>query len=225
MFNNLHFCFHCKYQGKALKAPKTEITPPTDFDLTDKHKGTAVTEMANGEASFMNSGGVHFNVIHIDTFLQQIINRDFMKCHNRVCDYLIVSPEDSADSVIGLAELTMADSLDNFEKPIVDKKNGNVIFPKGKSDKGPVQLASTLKALSEIDCIANEFKKYNRRFCAFFYRLNEDSKKFSAVNAFSRGASVIASATSGEGAKLSNPEINDLGFDFYRVQYPTQFRI
>ncbi|MDE6071337.1 MAG: hypothetical protein K2G53_02160 [Muribaculaceae bacterium] len=225
IFSNLHRCFVCNYGGKDLNPPVSEISPDTDFDLTDKSEISAIADVSRGEAAFQNSSNRNYTIIHIDSFLRQLGGRNFMKGNSRVCDYMLVSDHNTKNSVIVFAELTTADSIENLEKPILDKKTRNVIFARGKSEKGPTQLAATLKTLSNITCIADEFKKFNRRFCVFFYRINSNLTKFSSVKAFSRGASAISTATSTTGAKLSYPEINNLGFDFYRVEYPTQFRI
>lgn len=225
IFDNLHMCYPCLYNGKALNPPIKERSPVSDFELTDKSAESALCESGLGEAAYRNVKNREINIYHVDLFFKQLNGRSFMTGNTNICDYMLVSDSVAEDGVFLLNELTESRDNESLQKPIKDK-TGNVKFALGKWEKGVVQLESTLALLTKHRCVREAMYAYGRKVCLFSYKTGslkmEGMNKLSAFTAY---RDIEALETHNSGAKIRNKKIEGMGFEYFRIAYPGKFVI
>jgi hypothetical protein len=176
-------------------------TTDTAFDLIDDKK--LVCPSGQGAAKYNNPSCKEVNVISYDNFITSLPH-SFQKEKER-CD-LIVYTSDSSHFILN--ELT-----ETQLKYECDRKLADGTIKIGKENKAISQLARTLKDISDVPKINSFIKKCTTKHCCFFNKLPTSPKDINATDAFNRLSSI-----SPNGIKISNPDIEAFGFEFWKFR-------
>lgn len=136
----------------------------------------------------------------------------------RRCDFVLFSKERNEKQTSLFLDLTSSKRRDTSSLEMADKKTGLTKF-----DKVQIQLAHTVKALSLSSNIAKEIKQGSKRIAVCAYRLDTEHRNTpndltNIQKAFNRP---LKSEHTDGGQVYSSPELNDLGFEYRRIQYPS----
>lgn len=96
-------------------------------------------------------------------------------------------------------------------------------FPKGKYQKVELQLYQSLETLTEVPSISSYINNKKRKVCLMSYLIKRTGDN--AVNAFNRNRLMEAEEAGENGAQISCPQIEQFGFDYYRISHDYSFRI
>ena len=217
IFYHLNRCFSCRFDVKLLNAPSMEKTTETEFDLADATP--ALTNPSNGAITIANPNSAECEIFHLDNFLKQYNKYTFTNGIHP-CDYLVTVK----NNALLFVELT--ECID-INKAIKDKKTGNVIFAGGKNEKAQTQLETTLCLFMSDPCFQQAASAYPQKKCIFGYKIRTapGPAGVKAPSTFSRNRVIASQLTQNKGEQLSNPAIESLGFNLYRIAHPYKIQI
>ena len=188
------------------------------FDLEDMPSPIQVKSFGKGEVSFTNETYGYIDVLAYENFVNQCKKPSSFLIGRKKCDYIAVHREDSGYAM--LIELTSAlGTVQNLAKPI-DK------FPGGKYEKSEVQLEKSLKDLLSVNAIKECLMSKKHRICLLSYCINPHTDPdYLRKHPFERYLKVESQTTAENGAEISNPAINALGFEYRRINHDFSFRL
>lgn len=167
-----------------------EKTEEVYFETEDTNSGELAlhTARGGGMAKFNNPNALNMTVINYDKFITAMRDEPF-KHQRKRCDLLLTC---NADLYFILGEL----------------KDRN---PKGTVRSGAgKQLLASLVTLTDVPEIKSYTDSKTVRRCCYFNKQSSSPPVLNATTAFNR-----LSMTYPDGFKMSKPEIEILGFEFY----------
>lgn len=193
-------------------AIQSETTEERFFDLQDKARDYIV-EFGKGYASFDNYRKFSFDVLAYDEMISNYGGVESL--HNlSPCDFILFN---ESHSIIIFNEITSSqDGMYNLTKPLPDKHYS-------KFEKVEKQLADTITVLSKIEKVKAILDKCKVKVCLCSYRLY--TGEHNAKRAFGRANTTIDRETGENGAELSCPKINDLGFKYFRISHDHAYKL
>lgn len=197
-------------------------TSLSEFDLTEDDT-QFVVDYKKGYASFCGNS-FNLSVVNYDTYISKF-NGTKIADGRRRCDFIMTDTD--ADSIIVLCEVTSSlGGIENLSRPIKKpKKDGTtmVAFPKGKYQKVELQLYQSLETLTNVPSILSYINNKKRKVCLMSYLIKKTENN--AVNAFNRNRMMEAEEAGENGAQINCPQIEQFGFDYYRISHAYSFRI
>lgn len=197
-------------------------TSLSEFDLTEDDT-QFVVDYKKGYASFCGNS-FNLSVVNYDTYISKF-NGTKIADGRRRCDFIMTDTD--ADSIIVLWEVTSSlGGIENLSRPIKKpKKDGTtmVAFPKGKYQKVELQLYQSLETLTNVPSISSYINNKKRKVCLMSYLIKKTENN--AVNAFNRNRMMEAEEAGENGAQINCPQIEQFGFDYYRISHAYSFRI
>lgn len=177
-----------------LPAPTTTNwfvrTEATYFEVDDTSTGDIVvnTNRGSGMAKFSNVDALSVNVVNYDKFITSIQDEAFKQGRKR-CDILVTC---HSNRYFILGEL----------------KDRN---PRGRVRSGAIkQLLSSLQTLTTVPEINAYIDSKAVKRCCYFNKQSTSPTNLSATIAFNRLSRAFP-----DGFRMSKPEIESFGFDFY----------
>lgn len=184
------------------------------FELEDKDDNPVVGYGA-GKVRFSNVAG-GMDVFAYERFINST-ERTFQEGLSR-CDYLLTSS--SPNYLVCLLELTSAKG--SIVGLFARKQN----LPHGKIAKVETQLCISLQKMLEVPSIAADFANRQHKICLTAYRIfRTDNPKERIKRPNSRYRLIEERETNEHGARVSAPDIERLGFLYYRIAHGDTFRI
>lgn len=98
-----------------------------------------------------------------------------------------------------------------------------LLFFQKKYQKVELQLYQSLETLTEVPSISSYINNKKRKVCLMSYLIKRTGDN--AVNAFNRNRLMEAEEAGENGAQISCPQIEQFGFDYYRISHDYSFRI
>lgn len=197
-------------------------TSLSEFDLTEDDT-QFVVDYKKGYASFCGNS-FNLSVVNYDTYIGKFAGTRIADGRRR-CDFIMIDKD--ADSIIVLCEVTSSlGGIENLSRPIrKTQKDGTtmVAFPKGKYQKVELQLYQSLETLTNVPSISLYINNKKRKVCLMSYLIKRTENN--AVNAFNRNRMMEAEEAGENGAQISCPQIEQFGFDYYRISHAYSFRI
>ncbi len=217
--------YNIKRGGVSIKS---ETTTEVKFDLSDESPMAIVSYRA-GNVSFSNSAQRQMMVIHYENFLNQLAGTSFEKGRKR-CDFLLYETSQEKKYIILNEQTSTLKTVSNLSKPIIRKKNGQILFKGGKYEKVELQLSETLNTLLSVPKCKQFIEQYSHKICLMSYLIKEDSPNkevpSKAQSVFSSRYKKIESRETGEnGAILACPAINSQGFEYRRISHEYTFSL
>jgi hypothetical protein len=165
-------------------------TNDTYFEIEDTNEGEIVkyTTRGLGMAKFTNNHALNFCILNYDKFITSIASEPFKNGRKR-CDLIIYS---NSDRYFILGELK-----DRIPKSKV----------RSSAKKQLLSSLQTIKEVPEIDSFINS-KTIKR--CCYFNKQSNSPISLRVTTAFNRLATIYPS-----GFKMSKPDLESLGFEFY----------
>lgn len=192
------------------------------FEMGDSEEGPVVAD-GDGQLRMHNvEGGI--NIFAYDRFITSCKKpRSFQEGRKR-CDVVVTSFDN--DLLVCLIEFTSAiGNTRNLYEPIL-KKDGSVQYSRGKMEKAEDQLTESLKTILDVPTIASELNRRLHRVCMAAYRIYPIIDPIVRMRYPDNMYKTIEARETGEsGAIISMPSIENLGFEYRRVAYPTTLRI
>ena len=190
------------------------------FDLQEQ-PADFVVAYRSGKASFSNANKNLLSVINYEQYLN-CFNGTQMSDGRRRCDFIVSSVDN--DVLLLLCEMTSSmNGVENLSLPIKDH-NGNVTFPRGKYEKAEMQLFQSLDNILAVPTIAEYAASKQKRICLMSYVITH-SAEHNAVEAFGRPRKTEAKEAGEDGAEVSCPAIEALGFRYFRISHDYTFKI
>ena len=142
---------------------------------------------------------------------------------------LVDSSGDSHEEemLVCLIEITSAvGNTDNLYKPILKKDTDMVLYPGGKVEKAELQLINSLQTIMDVPAIADKLNNMLHKSCVLAYRvLQIDDLEIRLRYPNNRYKLIEAKETGNSGAIISSPMIEEYGFQYRRVAYPTMLQL
>ena len=184
------------------------------FELDDK-AGCPIVPYGEGKVRFVNVPG-GLDVFAYERFIYST-DSAFQNGLSR-CDYLLTS--DSTDYVVCLLEITS--STNGLQGLSVSRPD----LPGGKIKKIERQLLVSLQTMLDVPAIAADFASRRNKICIGAYRvLRTRSKKQRMKFPNNRYLQIERQETQANGARVSVPAIEALGFEYYRITHGATFRL
>lgn len=197
-------------------------TSLSEFDLTEDNT-QFVVGYKEGYASFCGNP-FNLSVVNYDTYIGRYTGTKISDGKRR-CDFILTDTD--TYNIILLCEVTSSiGGIENLSRPIEKtQKDGTrtVVFPKGKYQKVELQLYQSLEILTEVPSISSYINNKKRKVCLMSYLIKRTENN--AVNAFNRNRLMEAEEAGENGAQISCPQIEQFGFDYYRISHDYSFRI
>lgn len=118
---------------------------------------------------------------------------------------------------IAIASRANKNETDEIVKGIME------LFRGRKYQKVELQLYQSLETLTEVPSISSYINNKKRKVCLMSYLIKRTEDN--AVNAFNRNRLMEAEEAGENGAQISCPQIEQFGFDYYRISHDYSFRI
>lgn len=197
-------------------------TSLSEFDLTEDDT-QFVVGYKKGYASFCGNP-FNLSVVNYDTYIGRYTGTKISDGKRR-CDFILTDTD--TNNIIVLCEVTSSiGGIENLSRPIEKtQKDGTrtVVFPKGKYQKVELQFYQSLETLTEVPSISSYINKKKRKVCLMSYLIKRTENN--AINAFNRNRLMEAEEAGENGAQISCPQIEQFGFDYYRISHDYSFKI
>ena len=214
---------HYGLHRSVVEVP-AECTDELCFDLADGHD-TMIVAYGSGNVSFDRSCQTTVQVIDYECYLNGLAGTGFERGRLR-CDFIVYDAEKNGFFILN-EQTSATGGIRNLQKPILDKKTGNVKFPGGKYEKVEAQLIETLRTLKAVPGIDTFMGKFARKVCLMSYILTcreEKDEVSEARRTFTvRYRQVEARETGEDGALLVCPGLNAEGFEYRRISHEYSF--
>lgn len=198
------------------------VIQKSEFDLVDSSKHFVV-DYRKGFASFCNNP-YKLSVVNYDAYIGLFAGTK-MENGKRRCDFILTDTD--TDDLVMLCEVTSTiGGVENLSIPITKKrKDGSeeVVFPLGKYKKVEMQLYQTLDNIMTVPKIKSYVDCKKRKICLMSYLIRQTADN--AVNAFNRHLMVEAEEAGENGAQISLPCVEQLGFKYFRISHEFAFKI
>lgn len=209
----------------AIVAVDCLCVTDVDFDLDDEDSPISLKALGEGKASFHNDNG-ELEIIHYEDFINQCNKPPSFKKGRKKCDYLLYHT--TTPKTVVLLEITSAlGSRTNLEKPITHKNTGKLLYAGGKFEKCEDQLFQSLSTLDEVPSISRRLKAYTRRICLMAYTIKPVQTKSQSIGSrpFAKYLAIEAKATADNGAIIECRRIEELGFEYRRIEHQYVFKL
>ena len=206
----------------CVVANEYEVTDDI-FELVDS-SGDLVVNVGEGELRMHNIlGGM--NVFAYDRFIRSCKKPSSFLKGRKCCDIILTSHEE--EMLVCLIEITSAvGNTDNLYKPILKKDTDMVLYPGGKVEKAELQLINSLQTIMDVPAIADKLNNMLHKSCVLAYRvLQIDDLEIRLRYPNNRYKLIEAKETGNSGAIISSPMIEEYGFQYRRVAYPTMLQL
>ena len=184
------------------------------FELDDK-VGCPIVSYGEGKVRFVNvPGGLDVFAYERFIYSTDVTFQDRL----RRCDYLLTSS--STNYVVCLVELTS--SINGLEGLAQSHKD----LPGGKIKKIERQLLVSLQTMLGVPAIAANFAARQHRICIGAYRVFRHRNKKQRIKfPNNRYLQIEEKETNPNGAHISSPAIEALGFEYRRITHGGVFRL
>ena len=196
-----------------------------DFDLDDQDSPISQKALGAGKASFHNDKG-ELEIVHYENFINQCDKPPSFKKGRKKCDYLLYHT--TTPKTVVLLEITSTlGSQANLEKPIIHRTTGNVLYEGGKFEKCEDQLFQSLCTLVKVPSISGKLNEYTRKICLMAYTIKPAQTKSQSIGSrpFAKYLTIEAKATSDNGAIIDCRRIEELGFEYRRIEHQYVFKL
>ena len=196
-----------------------------DFDLDDENSPISLKALGKGTASFHNDNG-ELEIIHYEDFINKRNKPPSFKKGRKKCDYLLYHT--TTTKTVVLLEITSAlGSRANLEKPITHKNTGKLLYAGGKFEKCEDQLFQSLCTLVKVPSILGKLNEYTRKICLMAYTIKPAQTKSQSIGSrpFAKYLAIEAKATADNGAIIECRRIEDLGFEYRRIEHQSVFKL
>lgn len=196
-----------------------------DFDLDDEDSPISLKALGKGTASFHNDNG-ELEIIHYEDFINKCNKPPSFKKGRKKCDYLLYHT--TTTKTVVLLEITSAlGSRANLEKPITHKNTGKLLYAGGKFEKCEDQLFQSLCTLVKVPSILGKLNEYTRKICLMAYTIKPAQTKSQSIGSrpFAKYLAIEAKATADNGAIIECRRIEDLGFEYRRIEHQSVFKL
>lgn len=191
------------------------------FDLDDKSNPPVVAS-GTGQLSISTSEDV--DILEYDRFIGDCKMPVNFSSGRRRCDYLMTTHASS--SAVCLIEMTSATgSASKLSLPIQDKK-GNVIYPGGKNEKVEDQLLQSLSTMLAVPSINSDFTARHRKICLMSYIVYPYTTLIERLrHPLMRFLGIESQEAQNDGAVISCPAIEAMGFEYRRISHSYAFKL
>ena len=196
-----------------------------DFDLDDQESPISQKALGAGKASFHNDKG-ELEIIHYEDFINKCDKPPSFKKGRKKCDYLLCHT--TTPETVMLLEITSAlGSQANLEKRIVHRTTCEVLYEGGKFEKCEDQLFQSLCTLVKVPSISGKLNEYTRKICLMAYTIKPGQTKSQSIGSrpFAKYLTIEAKATSDNGAIIDCRRIEELGFEYRRIEHQYVFKL
>ena len=196
-----------------------------DFDLDDQESPISQKALGAGKASFHNDKG-ELEIIHYEDFINKCDKPPSFKKGRKKCDYLLCHT--TTPETVMLLEITSAlGSQANLEKRIVHRTTCEVLYEGGKFEKCEDQLFQSLCTLVKVPSISGKLNEYTRKICLMAYTIKPAQTKSQSIGSrpFAKYLTIEAKATSDNGAIIDCRRIEELGFEYRRIEHQYVFKL
>ena len=213
------FIVHYGITTKSAVAVE-HIVKDRSFDLYDK-SNPPIVPAGKGQLSVNTSEDV--DILEYEKFINSCkAPRSFSNGRKR-CDYLMTTH--TTNSAVCLIEMTSATgSASKLSLPIRDKK-GNVIYPGGKTEKVEDQLSQSLQTMLTVPSIQSDFAARNRKICLMSYVVYPYTSLIERLrHPLMRFLGIESQEVGNDGAIISCPSIEAMGFEYRRISHSYAFK-
>ena len=196
-----------------------------DFDLDDQESPISQKALGAGKASFHNDKG-ELEIIHYEDFINKCDKPPSFKKGRKKCDYLLCHT--TTPETVMLLEITSAlGSQANLEKRIVHRTTCEVLYEGGKFEKCEDQLFQSLCTLVKVPSISGKLNEYTRKICLMAYTIKPAQTKSQSIGSrpFAKYLTIEAKATADNGAIIECRRLEDLGFEYRRIEHQYVFKL
>lgn len=194
-----------------------------EFDLEESLANPIVAK-GSGKAAFVNiQGGV--NIFAYDRFICSCKRPQSFARGLKRCDFVISSPQ--AEETVCLCELTSSNtgSVEGLNKPIPNNK-GDIEYEGGKYEKVEDQLSISLQTMMAVPAMAIDMNRRKRKICLMAYRIYEPpTTENPMIRPQTRYQKLETEETKEQGAIVSCPRIEALGFEYRRINHDYAFAL
>ena len=194
MKNLLEYNFISHYGLTASVVVNVVSTTDIDFELIER------TLTGIGIAKYSNPSSKEVSIVNYESFVNSLPIA-FATGRER-CDFIVYASD--------LSHFILNELTDTQPQYVTDFTRADGTLVKGKRNKAISQLKQTLQDISSVPDIDNFIKKHTVNHCCFFNTQPHAPIGITAIVAFGRLSSVAPN-----GYKISNPEIEFLGFELW----------
>ncbi|GIM56208.1 hypothetical protein CAPN006_06020 [Capnocytophaga canimorsus] len=187
---------------KNIRVSSVSITDEV-FDLKDERGNSIVLPKNTGDASFHNSLGKELYILDFEDLRNQFnpcAILDKGKITKR-CDYFIAEKQEKS--------ICLFNEITSSQEKYLTKKE----------DTAKQQLLHSLQCVERCTDLWTEIQSFSNRICLFSYKLSDtnipEQKTFNIALSFENDEN---------GTEYPNKEIEELGFEYRRIDY-TPFKI
>ena len=215
------FVSHYRITTRDIVADEYEVQDDP-FEMADSAASPIVDE-GNGLLKMHNVDG-GMNVFAYERFINSCKKPLSFQNGRKRCDLVLTSRTNA--ELACLVEFTSTiGNTSNLTKPILNE-DGSTQYAGGKMEKAEVQLTESLKTMLAVPTIAGDMNARIHRVCMAAYRIFpilDPAVRMRYPD--SRYKQIEARETGEDGAIISMPSIESLGFEYRRVAYPTVVRL
>ena len=191
------------------------------FDLDDKSTPPVVS-IGNGQLSVNTTEDV--DILEYEKFINQCKAPRSFSNGRRRCDYLMTTHASS--SAVCLIEMTSATGSESKLSLPINDKNGNVIYPGGKKEKVEDQLSQSLQTMLEVPSIQSDFAVRKRKICLMSYIVYPYTSIIDRLrHPLMRFLGIESQEVGNDGAIISCPSIEAMGFEYRRISHKFAFKL
>lgn len=218
LFDN-DFKVHYGITSRTAIAVEYSLTARS-FDLDDK-SNPPVVPAGKGQLSVNTSEDV--DILEYEKFINNCTAPRSFSNGRRRCDYLMTTH--ASGSAVCLIEMTSATgSASKLSLPIQDKK-GNVIYPGGKTEKAEDQLSQSLQTMLAVPSINSDFAARHRKICLMSYVVYPYTSLIERLrHPLMRFLGIESQEVGNDGAVVSCPSIEAMGFEYRRISHSYAFK-
>ena len=174
------------------------VTTAPYFELKDDNT-LIYTVYGQGIAKYSNTNTIDITVINYEYFFNSL-SPTFIHGREK-CDLIV---HDNNQQYILFNELT--DTLPVYITPFINTQGQQL----GKRQKAISQLLSSLNIIMNVPSIATFVNTHTFRQCCFFNKKSISPPSIIAITAFNRLGTLVYG-----GLRMSNPDIEAFGFEFW----------
>lgn len=199
-------------------------TSSQEFDLDDTPNVSILT-VGSGKFSLRCCSEGEVSIIAYEHFLNQCISPSSFLQGRMKCDYLLV--KEGLDGFSLLLEITSAlGDFSSLSRPIYNNRKDSIRFSGGKYEKVENQLFLSLNDLTSVSEIKDFLYAQPQKACVMSYRIYPHTDPdYLMKHPFERYLTIESAETKDNGALVSSPSIESLGFEYRRICHPYVFSI
>lgn len=213
------FVSHYHISSPDLVADEYELVD-NPVELKDS-EGSPLAKIGDGQLRMHNvDGGI--NAFAYDRFISSCKKPQSFQRGRKRCDWILTSRD--TNQLVCLVEFTSSlGNIGNLSKPISD---GSTSFAGGKMEKAEIQLSESLETMMAVPTIATKFNAASHRVCLTAYRISPITNPVVRMRYPDQRYKLIEARETGDkGAIISMPSIEQQGFEYRRVAYPTLLKL